>query len=550
MRRRELLAGGLGVAGSGLTGCLSRAESLLLGASWGFEDVARNVGLRYASNASGIGNGNAGVYVSDYDDDGWPDVLAIGGEEPALFRNTGGEFVRTDALSDIDATIQGAVWFDADRDGLDELLLLPRNGRAVFFDNTDGTLEREENALSRDMGVAVGATAADYTGNGALDVFVIQYGDWGKRTPAGFKHPEGGHVAEDNGAPNLLFRNTGDGFEVATDAGITGEHWSLAASFVDLTGSGDPDIHVANDFNNDILYRNLGDGTFDRVLLGEKTARNGMSSEVGDFTGDGRPDIFVTNIFFPLDEADLSEEKRARLERYFSFVLRSKRIGGNNLLINEGGAEFRDAADEYNVSDGGWGWAAVYEDLDNDGRRELFHGTQKLVRLNEADPHYTFPMIWREDGNGFEKLDAAELGFEETNDRGVARIDFDRDGDLDLLIATYDGELKLYENNANAVADRHSLQVEVLDQAGSGPAIGAEVAATIAGDRQYAFQTAGADYQSQNERLIHFGLGETPVVERLTVSWPDGTERSFNDVAGDQRIQVRQDGDLQPIAEW
>jgi hypothetical protein len=225
-------------------------------------------------------------------------------------------------------------------------------------------------------------------------------------------------------------------------------------------------------------------------------------------------------------------------------VLRSKRIEGNNLLVNRGDGTFDAQADAYGVKEGGWGWAAVHADLNNDGRRDLFHGTQELVRIDEDDPHYTYPMLWTGTDDGFETRETETLGFEETDDRGVAALDFDRDGDVDLLVATYDGGIRLYENNADELGGRDSLQVRVATANGETTAVGARVEATVDGTTQYATVTASTDYQSQDERALHFGLGEHDSVDRLRVRWPDGSERTIENVDAGQRVVVVPDGDL------
>lgn len=89
-----------------------------------------------------------------------------------------------------------------------------------------------------------------------------------------------------HGNPNLLFDGDCNSFEQVENAGIEGTRWSLATSFVDLTGDGYLDIHVGNDFNTDVLYVNQHDGTFRRVEI-PATDRHAMASEVADVTGDG-----------------------------------------------------------------------------------------------------------------------------------------------------------------------------------------------------------------------------------------------------------------------
>jgi hypothetical protein len=529
-----------------LSGCAGVVPGLGSSPEWGFSDATESAGLNYEARASGVGNGDSGIYATDFNNDGWPDVLAIGGEEPVLFENDEGTFERSGALPDLDMHVQGALFFDADSDGSEDLLLLPRGGEAVFLRNDGGEFVREENGLGVETGVAVGASTADYDGDGDQDVFVIQYGDWASGTPEGFLHPEGGYVTEDNGAPNLLFENTEEGFERVEGAGISGSHWTLATSFADLTGDGYPDIHVANDFNNDTLYVNQGDGTFERRVMGAATSRNGMSSEVGDFNGDARPDVFVTNIYFPISESNISEEKRQRLERYFAFVLRSKRIEGNNLMINQGGGEVSFEGTSYGVKEGGWGWASAHVDLNNDGERDLFHATQEVIRIDEENPVFTYPMLFEREGDSFERRDASEMGFAEVDGRGVAQLDFDRDGDQDLLVSTYNGAFKLYENNADELDGRHSLQLHVVEDNGETTAIGATVELTANGTTESAVLNAKADYQSQDTRVLHFGLGETETVSQVTVTWPDGTEHTFEDVEADQRLLVFPNGTVQP----
>lgn len=536
---RRSLAIGLLVGLVFLSGCAG-AGALFGEAEWGVTDVTEETNFDYTGVASGVGNGDSGVYVADYDNDDWPDVLAIGGRQPILFHNNEGTFEQSDALPDISGQVQGALFFDANGNGLEDLLILKRDGQAVFLRNNDGDFSRESVGLEIELSVPVGGTAADYDQDGDLDVFITQYGDWADGSPEGyFNHS--GFIANDNGNPNYLFENTDDGFERVENAGITGEHWSLTASFVDLNGNGLPDVHVANDFNNDTFYINQGDGTFERRVMPTQTARNGMSSEIVDFNVDGKPDIFVTNIFFPLDEYNLTEEKRERLRLYFDFVLRSKRIEGNNLMINSGKDSFSFEGDRYGVKSGGWGWAAVATDLDNDGTRDLFHTTQNLIRLDDEDPHFTYPMVWLRGPDGFENLDTSERGFLETDGRGAVELDYDRDGDMDLIISTYDDAFKIYENNADTLADSNSLQLDIVDEAGS-PGLGATVAVTIGDTTKYDVLNAKADYQSQDTRTLHFGLGDADTVDKISITWSDGSEVTVTDIDANQRITIRPNG--------
>lgn len=509
----------------------------------GFRNVTDSSGLDYATTSTGPGNGNSGLYVSDVDRDGRPDLLATGGEAPTLFGNAGGQFSRQRTFEGLNGTVQSAAFVDPDRDGWTDLLLFVRGGEPVFFANDRGTFERRDAGLDEPMGVPVGAAVEDFDGDGDTDVFVVSYGDWGDRTPAGYY--TGGAVRDDNGGRNYLLRwdgstGTFDRTPVGGDA-----RWSLAASAVDLTGDGRPDVHVANDFNNDTVYVNDGDGGFERRVLPGETARNGMSSEVLDANGDATPDVFVTNVYLPNSRAELGEEKYRLLRNYQRFVL-GKRAEGNTLLVNDGGDRgggsvwsggFDDEADAYGVRKGGWGWAAVSEDFDDDGRTDLFHTTQRVIRVNDTDPHYTYPMLWQRTGEDYRSVDASDAGLNETDGRGAAALDYDGDGDVDLAVTTYTDGVRLYENRGTG---DDTLSLAVRDGSGAS-ALGATVSVETGDGEQTEWVTAETDYQSQDSRVRHFGLGDAETAT-VRVVWPDGRELTLQDVPAGRSLVVTPEG--------
>jgi hypothetical protein len=521
-----------------------------------FRSAADRVGLNYSATTSRSINGNGGVYAADYDNDGDSDLLLLGGSgryseysqlpsHPGLYRNNGSGFVLTGTLESerlSNRSFVGALWFDYDTDGWTDLLLLPREGRSVFLHNDGGTLRVKRVGLEVNMSVPFSASAADYDGDGHPDVFVAQNGDWQTTTPKGFHQPNGS-ITDDNGAPNLLFRwnESRQEYVRVTDAGIEGTRWSLATSFVDLTGDGRPDVHVANDYNHDYLYVNEGDGTFRQVETGNATNRNGMSSEVADVDGDGRLDIFVTNIYL-----NRSRVESQPIRNYLRLRL-GKRTKGNNLLINRENGSFVDraGADGYRVRRGGWGWAAVIADLDNDGDRDLFH-TTKMFSREFSESHYTrYGVLAERVGpRQFRIENASRYGFRPADGRGVASLDYDRDGDLDLAVSVYfSGPYQFYENVGADRDDGGWLQVDV----GHGPnqtALGARVYVTADNRTRLGVRNAKADYLSQDTRVLHFGLGAHERVDKLRVVWPDGTERVWTDLPANRRVSVAYNGTL------
>lgn len=517
-----------------------------LSVSAGFREVSAARGFNYTSTTQTSNIVNGGVYVIDYNSDKWPDLLVVGGAGPVLFENTAGEFQRAGLLPPINATIEGAHVFDYDNDGWEDLLLLAQDHTPILLENEGGELVRRRGAFPVNLTYPIGATSADYNGDGCLDVFVTQYADWAEKQPVGVQDMSISGT-EDNGNSNYLFRgNCSDSFVPANGTAISGAHWSLAASFVDFTGNGQPDIHVANDFNNDRFYINRGNGTFKRVTMGDQTNRNAMSSEVGDVNGDGRFDLFVTNIYLP-------ELIKATAGPF------AGRMHGNNLLLNRGNGTFDDVASEWNVKRGGWGWAAVLADFDNDGYQELFQTTKRMPitstgqsQINKQGlsvdeylarhPSIRYPRYYErsESGQTFFPSPAASSGFKVASGTGVARLDFDRDGNLDLAVAQVDGRFLLYENTLRT---NHTnwLRIEVRGSEEI-PATGSRVVVTTDGRVQNRLVNSRTDYLSQDSRIVHVGIDDAKRVDRVRVVWPDGSEIILTDLAINQRIIVAPHG--------
>ena len=363
--------------------------------------------------------------AADLDDDGWPDLYLSTLEGPdRLLRNRGdGSFEDVTAAAGLTAThaTGGVAWLDVEGDGDLDLLLTAVGPKRNFLYVNDGSGWFQEEAVARGVAVdtgtphaGMGIAVGDYDLDGWLDLFVT---DW--------------HLDERMGnaaSHDRLLHGRGaaapGSFEDVTEAmGIDlrvvaplvdarpGEY-GFGPAFVDLDDDGWPELALAADFSTSRLWWNEGgtafvDGT---IAAGVATERNGMGSTFGDVDGDGDLDWFVSAI---------------HTERFPGL--------GNRLYLNDGERQLSEASEAYGVRDGGWGWGAALLDLDHDGDLDLALASGWQTSEFQDDSL----SLWIDEGMLPWPERAAELGVGAISQgRGLLPFDYDRDGDLDLLVAS------------------------------------------------------------------------------------------------------------------
>jgi len=108
--------------------------------------------------------------------------------------------------------------------------------------------------------------------------------------------------------------------------------------------------------------------------------------------------------------------------------------------------------------------------------------------------------------------------------RGLAYGDFDRDGDVDLLITTNNGPARLYRNDT---AGNRSIRFRLRGTRSNRDAIGAVVSIEHGGATQTRIVKAGSSYLSQSELPLTFGVGRREAIDRAIVTWPAGRVEEF-----------------------
>jgi hypothetical protein len=318
-----------------------------------------------------------------------------------------------------------------------------------------------------------------------------------------------------------LFRNRGNGtFEdVTATCGIfDSSSKALGVALIDDDRDGWPDLFVANDTQPNKLYRNLRNGRFRDVgleagvaLSRDGKARAGMGVDAADFDNSGRAGLAVTNF-----EGEM--------------------IG---LYRPQGAGLFEDAAMGAGVgaaSRNRLGFGCVFADLDLDGALDLVvangHIDETVRNIRGNVGYAQLPHLFLNQGNGRFRDAAADAGSGFARPRigrGLACGDFDRDGDVDLLMTTNNGPAVLFRNDQRG--GNRSLRIRLVGTTSNRDAIGALVRIDHGGTSQTRMVKSGSSYLSQSELPVTFGVGRRDRVDRVAVSWPNGSTQEFRNVA-------------------
>lgn len=503
-----------------------------------FEEVAEAVGIDVVHQHSEVtfesevlnAGGAAG---GDFNGDGWPDLFVIGGDgdRQYLFRNLGDGRFREEAIGAGVAlageVMSGPAFADIDGDGDLDLFVgvVPRRRwfPPVLLRN-DGDAGFVEVGRANEMfppGLYASATFGDYNGDGWLDLFTTHWG-----VPVAFAELE------------HLWRNTGNGMYVGAteEAQLTiamEDHpqvglvpWTFVANFADIDDDGYSDLLVTSDFSHSQAFRNRADGTFEELDRSVFTDEAGMGAAVGDFNNDGNLDWFVTSIYLPGSLDVLGSDNS------------SGGATGNRLYENLGDGGFVDRTTEAGVRDGAWGWAACAADFDNDGWLDLFHVNGWQFRT--SDLWFGRPArLFRNLGEGVFDEVAEESGIADRGEgRGVVCFDYDRDGDIDVLVANISGRVRLYRNRLDG--SRNYLHVKLVGKPPNTEAIGARLWVEAGGRRQVREIRSGSNYVSQDPAVAHFGLGDETRISELRIRWPNREESFLRDLEVNQHLVVLQ----------
>lgn len=511
----------------------------------GFADVTAASGVHFQHTAGEILRDirqvtAPGLGLADLDGDTRIDLFLVNSIAPgqpkrepnAVYLNRGG--MKFEALPDAGGADSGE-WgmgcaiADYDADGDEDVYVTALGPNRLYRNDGHARFEEiAERAGVADARWSTGAAFADYDLDGDLDLFVANYVYFDEALI-----PTDAAVRYDRDEPpafspyvfpaehDALYRNDGDVFTDATQSSgiVDVDGKSMAVLFADLNRDRRPDLLVINDVSRDLFLLNQDGRVFSDagLISGLADPRSGMGVAFGDYDADGAFDVFATHW---QDESNVLY----------------RNLGG----IDQAGEApvFEDVTIRVGLaapSMGSTGWGASWADFDQDGDLDL------LVVNGYTSPAANHPeqcigqpaMLFINDAGQFTDR-ATELGLGELARwaaRGAGTADLDDDGDLDIVIATNNGPLRVFENR---LASGHWLKVKPS----GGMVIGTVVRLHNGGRMQQRMIVSGSSYLCSEPPLAHFGLGRHARVERLEVCWPDGRITSLEDVPGDQTVVV------------
>ena len=507
---------------------------------------------------------NTAVVVADINNDGLLDVFFNNMKEDQgnyLYLNLGaGKFKDISFESGLSKDINkifpstGALFFDYDNDGLEDLFII-RAGCHVLYKNLGNNKFKdvsEETGISKVCSNAVSINAFDYDRDGFLDLYI---GNWWKGV--GLKNLQESIMPASNenssmGVSGILLKNIdGKHFkDVTAEMGLVGKYHTWAIGISDFNHDSYPDLYLANDHGKSVLYLNENGKTF-RNQTDQSGVNNfgrfAMNSDIADFNNNGNTGIFVTDVSF-----------------------KGVKTWGNLLWQNDGAANFKNIAPEMNINRCGWSWGAKFVDLNRDGWLDIFNTNGYWSHESKKTFYYAYitmaslPNFLQANQNispstanfsnsaehencvyvrtpesSFQDVSVDVGAAEAILGKGVATIDYDNDGAMDIIVSRSQNRPYLYKNTVLNAA--HWIGFKLIGTKSNRDAWGAKVKLATSTLTQTRELYPANGFKSQSDPRIYFGLANQTQIKEIEIIWPSGKKQILNKYKIDTYQTIREE---------
>lgn len=477
----------------------------------------------YATILESLGSGGAAV---DVDQDGLADAIVAGGGDfedrkirglPVYFlRNRRRQFNDQTGVAGLAQTSwynHGVSAADFDHDGFQDLLITGYGGVQLFRNLGDGTFEEASGTAGLICPTWSSSAAwGDLNRDGLLDLYVAGYVNWSFENDPPCYAADG--IRRDNCSPKLfeplpdfLFMNRGDGTfaDATTEFGVRADGKALGVVVADLDFDGYVDVYVGNDVMVNFLYHNEQGQHFSDMSIssGAGVSSRGspdasMGVDVADYNLDGLPDLWAAN--FEMESFALYQNQGNMLFRHMS-----------------------DAAGVSAIGEQYVGWGSAFADFDLDGDEDICVCNGNVVRFPEHSPAMQRMLLLENiDGSWFAEVTSqtGEALMVARNGRGLALIDWNRDGLLDLLTTPTESPAMLLQNTSRVTGSW--LSVTLVGTQSPRQPIGTTLELMTSSGRRLRQLKGGGSYASTSSPEIHFAIPSGTTVSELIVHWPSG----------------------------
>ena len=379
-------------------------------------------------------------------------------------------------------------------------------------------------------------------------------------------YPEGDHA--DTGVIVLEQRDDGRYYKAATPPNLgraQQRHGGLGVA--DLDGDSLLDIVFLHNGGGKgeggpgAFIKNLGGMTFgdasSRFGADITTHRRYFSVLLADFNGDMLPDLHAAVDFYPDWHCwnngdgtftDVTQKVGATnrgsdmglaigdIENDGDMDIYSTNINEGILYVNDGTGHFTQEAAARGVGSYGFdtviGWGTAFVDFDNDG-------DQDLIFVANSNPGY----LYENDGTGHftEVTDGTWLRL---LGHGLVPLDYNRDGAIDIIVNRSGGTRypNLFRNQSPALEGNHWLIIDLEGTVSNRDGIGAKIEVFSGELHMTRMIMGGYSFKAGPPSNAHFGLGSTAGAERIRVTWPSGIVQDIHNVRGDRYLTITEPG--------